>query len=288
MSFSHGTVRRVGSWVEFVQLSEQLSSLNGLVPAYVFRGQSRDWPLLPSLARSLTSLGATSSKFIEIEESLVRRFVQAGHLHLPPALALMSRNGAGWWAIMQHYGVPTRLLDWTSSPMVAAYFAVTGSQPTEDGFIYFFNPSELRSRYRKMYSGSGFTFEADQMPGRHELIDPEAPPIVTFFESTRHLDRSTIQQSVFTLCHQPMQDHAGAIESALKDGTHHEGVMYGKIAIPAALKQEILRQLVSANIHGASLFPGLDGIGRQLAELAMIEIGINGKKNEQSGSIADD
>ena len=97
--------------------------------AYAFRGQaSSSWNLDTSLVRTLHKT-VTIPKAIEIERRALLEFQSQAHLHLPTSL-LPDRDDLGtWWSLMQHYGAPTRLLDWTGSAFVAAYFAVEKMEP---------------------------------------------------------------------------------------------------------------------------------------------------------------
>ena len=82
--------------------------------AYLARGQSRaDWPLKPSLQRCV---GSTPSvmQVLQLEEDALNDFVSQALLHLRPDFLGSPQNRSQLWAIMQHHGAPTRLLDWTS------------------------------------------------------------------------------------------------------------------------------------------------------------------------------
>jgi hypothetical protein len=116
---------KTNSWNGFTKWYEALRR-----GRWGFRGQ-RDskWLLHPSLDRAVQVKGAGQHfSFVThldrqmTEDRLLFRFKQQAHQylgHLPDDSDLVS-----WLALMQHHGVPTRLLDWTRSPYVAAYFAM--------------------------------------------------------------------------------------------------------------------------------------------------------------------
>ena len=89
-----------------------------------FRGQVRDWPLRPSLARERVT-EQERAKESECFERL--------------AEILPTVNDWERATIAQHYGVPTRLLDWSENPLVGLYFAIEDNNcDNEDGVIWVF------------------------------------------------------------------------------------------------------------------------------------------------------
>jgi len=96
-----------------------------------FRGQAdKKWSLQPSLFRKGRGLNA--------ELTLMKRFKQSAFGILPK----QPQTEWEWLLIMQHYGVPTRLLDWTESPLVGIYFAVY-EKKTVPGVLWALLPVEL-------------------------------------------------------------------------------------------------------------------------------------------------
>jgi hypothetical protein len=95
-------------------------------PHFVFRGQGRPWPLIPTVGRNPLRYKP------ETERQILTAFKRLGKQYLDSRAASSDWE---WLAIAQHYGLPTRLLDWTSNALVAAYFA-TKSDQEEDGIVH--------------------------------------------------------------------------------------------------------------------------------------------------------
>jgi hypothetical protein len=76
-------------------------------------------------------------------------------------------------------------------------------------------------------------------------------------------NRVFAQQGKFTVCLNPLADHAAVIEEAMAE---YRSNLFGKLIIPKKLKPEILWRLRRMNVGANALFPGMDGIGKSIAE----------------------
>lgn len=100
-----------------------------------FRGHSKlQYTLAPSALRYSDIDGRNKALALVVE---MKRFLEI-KLPRPPA----ANDDLGWMQVAQHYGLPTRLLDWTQNAAVALFFACC-SNPDVDGLIAILNPIEL-------------------------------------------------------------------------------------------------------------------------------------------------
>jgi hypothetical protein len=247
--------------------------------SHMFRGQPGPYGVLkPKFLRLLENGGITDHKRAhEIESDLLERFIREAPVQIdePPVRALLNIPGRAailtWWGIMQHYGAPTRVLDWTGSPYVATYFAVE-KELESDGEIWCYREEQLEAKWRlaieqkKLNSWPvGMAYQDyEQM----RKID-DKPILHHFIHGTRTI-RMAAQQGVFTVCTDVFQDHAKLLAELL--GPDQEKRAYRRTVISKRLKPEFLEHLRFMNITGASLFPGIDGVGRFIDESARIHL----------------
>ena len=98
-----------------------------------FRGQSDySWGLVPSVQRK-DGMGKNYEQYISTNFMI--------HTMRLNSNAPQQYDRASWLTLMQHYGLPTRLLDWSESPLVALYFALSGDEDAKtDAAVWVLNP----------------------------------------------------------------------------------------------------------------------------------------------------
>ena len=261
-------VVRVSNWTAFTSLVHRFTG-PGTRDDYAFRGlESAAWSLTPKLHRSSTDGGRlplpSAADLLEIEKFATDQFRAAAPIELPAAVLASTRATIGWWTVMQHYGVPTRLLDWTSSPYVAAYFACR-ALPGVDGALYFFHAPSLFASMSALY-GAAAEIPKTEVACQAALCVPDSPPVIHVVARQSGLpNRMLSQQGLFTLCSNVGADPHSVLIEALSGATKEQAM--GKIVIPAAQKPLFMRFFRTMNVTAASLFPGLDGIGRAIDEV---------------------
>jgi hypothetical protein len=197
-----------------------------------------------------------------IERHLLRNFIKYAE-HRPDA---RHHSVWHWLALAQHHGLPSRMLDWTYSPLVALHF-VTELAPAfdEDGVVWCIDyhgvkrllPVRLRQVLEREASDV-FTPEllADAVASLDELRDIGSEPALVFLEPPSLDQRIVTQYALFSLL-----THA---EAEMQDWVQRHPESCRRIIIPAAIKWEIRDKLDQANINERVLYPGLDGLCRWL------------------------
>jgi FRG domain len=225
---------------------------------YAFRGAaSADH----TLASSLVRLAAGRADIGRLELALLRNFRKYAHGEVARQDSIWD-----WLALGQHRGLPTRLLDWTYSPLVALHFATEDpSTFKHDGTVWCVDFVEANKRLpprlrRILDQEASDTFTVEMLSGFTTLKEFDAlrrEPFVVFMEPPA-VDRRILNQfALFSLMSNP--------SAHLDEWLQRHPELCRKVRIPAKLKWEIRDNLDQANINERVLFPGLDGLSRWLA-----------------------
>ncbi|RDX37255.1 FRG domain-containing protein [Kangiella sp. HD9-110m-PIT-SAG07] len=217
-----------------------------------YRGQASDvWGLIPYYMRLDNA---------PPETTLLKRFKQSAAMLIDTS----PNESFDWLFLMQHYGVPTRLLDWSESPLVALYFAVENLEQhgDKDGALWLLHPSELNKNANinnKEEDGYIPSFEDEELKNYSiESLGSNARvqllPVATI--ATRNNTRIQAQSGVFTIHH-----HERVAIEEIGDNSHSV-----KLVIPKESKEKIKNQLKILGFSKFQLFPELSSIGDIIKE----------------------
>jgi hypothetical protein len=234
---------------------------------WAFRGQGKDWPLTATIDRYAIRPGIA-------EDYAMREFRRRVHHYV--ADVPQRDDDLEWLALMQHYGAPTRLLDWTRSSEVAAFFAASSTpfirRPAEPGAPFVIWVLDAASINEEASTMLGLPKSEDLSSSEtfHKIYwrQPQEELYLAFaVQPYRMNERLTIQQGLFVCANHPLLPFHNCLFGLLLHAQKHDrrsGEWLHKIVVADETRADVLRSLNKVNINAATLFPGLDGFCRSL------------------------
>lgn len=217
-------IATINSWADLARWVEELA--HG--PERIFRGVTNaKYDLLPKIGRPDTRRGRPYSP--DLEKAVLLQF----ELEAIPYLESVPKHEAEWLFVAQHHGLPTRLLDWSKSPLVAAFFAIEQGGAHGDAAVY---SVPLVDNQWEIFRGNANPFAVNK-------VLTVLPP---------HLSRRiTAQHACFTIHPKPDQPYSpvGLIKAIIGED------------VCLRLKQVLDR----CGINRSTMMPGLDGISQDIS-----------------------
>jgi hypothetical protein len=218
---------------------------------YVFRGVE------DSKFKLETSLMRLGGPYAQLERHMLRNFGKYA-----PRSAVVQDTVWHWLTLGQHYGLPTRVLDWSISPFIAVHFAVWhASHMHRPGAIWMIDLFDWRatlpSRIERARRAAGiWAFDTDSLAKIAKSLPDfdrlSKKPFAVFYEPPSFDDRVVNQYAILSAVSNPRM--------AFDDWLETTNIRRRKIVIPARLKWEVRDKLDQCNINDRMLFPGLAGL----------------------------
>ena len=228
----------------------------------LYRGlSSTEYKLLPGLLRDRHF--AEYDTLLKIERNLLLKFKQESCSIIPNHFTELSH----WAEYAQHFGAPTRYLDWSSNPLVALYFSCNNDR--KDGIVWLIHTGN--------YSSSAFpaSYRSNKKSLQdvvEEILSGSQEYNIPILYSPNYFSARMSAQSSFFMV---WGNRLDPFESIFEDETCYmrtsqinlseyfsQQSFLFKFIVPKEQKQQLLCELDSVGINEKTLFPGLDGVGR--------------------------
>ncbi len=218
-----------------------------------FRGhRDSDWSLSPSLWRRFSR---------DNERSMNHEFLwkAKSRSHNPP----IDKDWPAWLSLMQHYRLPTRLLDWSKSPLVALYFAVEEFLPSKqiypqtDVAVWFLSPGALN-----VFSGLDRYIFSIQTETAREMIEPAFLNPIKVKENEKIIAVSAIENDIRMM----VQQAAFTIHSSIKPLEDYctGSDILTKVIFPKEIVREIALEIDLLGFKPSIICPDLENLSLEI------------------------
>lgn len=280
------------SEIEIKSLSEYINEILRLKMLHAegslfqwYRGHADiSWELIPKVQR----------EFVGDEEDLFRKeryltndFQARASVFKSPKLKL--DEYANWLTLMQHYGLPTRLLDWSRSPLVALYFAVSDKDNTKkDACVWLLTPGRLNDSEKlekPTYIGGKEYINSFIYNMQHKTISTMIFTAFRRWELSENSDAITPEDKKFdhrfrtltgkiAACYPTEADSrvynqyaAFTVHNTLRELSDFcDDQTLSRITIPSKYKKILLQQLSVCGISQSYVFPDLEHLAKEIEE----------------------
>jgi hypothetical protein len=209
-----------------------VNAISGDLGLVLYRGQNVDQPLLPRIAR----LVEDNDVIVEIEKNMLDLFSERGF----PFFSYHPKDEWELLALAQHHRLPTRLLDWTSSPLAALWFALYNATDANDPVVWVFHGD---------HSDKADLSKKPRLVRKTRIYQPI------------HIDDRIRAQSAYFTVHAFANGRFVAFE---KNNSYKSKLTKLRISLDHA--SSLLRGLDRLGVNRASLFPDLDGVAGYLED----------------------
>lgn len=224
---------KIHSVREMMEALEDLTLLD-----QIYRGQLEDWPLLPSIGRYAKRVSGFDD-WLGMHEYIISRFTRLARPHFGEGFG----GEVNSWIQAQHHGVPTRLLDFSTNPLKALFFAV--NEPRHDGVDGVLWAAAFQGWREDLSAESRQHWDTELCPFLPEQLNA----------------RLTAQEGCFLSY--PLPKHRKPLVSA--DALPRDPancVALENFLIPKKAKPNLRRELAVLGCQYRLLFPDSDGVAR--------------------------
>jgi len=270
----------IGTLQEFIKIIDELKaqfSHSKMGMDFSYRGLcDSTYKLIPNIYRKTTNefTNTTNRIFLTSENEILSHFIKEASCYIS---RIDKDNYLSWLEYAQHFGAPTRLLDFTSNPLVALYFCCKENQET-DGVIWVLN----EKNYQQFLNHKSEYLKAKKHYNKKQILEDIIQNLKTYDPCIEYpcsyipyyIDQRMIAQGSRFLI---WGSNSKPLESIVQPCNYMEINKNGmriecspdvrflfKITILGNCKREIIKQLDTCGINEKNLFPGIDGVGRYI------------------------
>lgn len=258
---------------------------------FLFRGVGdSNWEMIPGLFRKLpksgykygsTSIQGNVFNSSKQDNSILDTFKRSAIGYITN---IDYNDHFRWMTYAQHFGVPTRMLDFSLNPLVALYFACCDYDNGKDGLVWSIHRNNYNNWFRQGFEGnSNYFTDSDVIDfiltdmGYSKDNGLNKKFTRPFIRPVPHVDRRMVAQGSIFMIWTSNKDSIDDLITDINFYSYKSDILYdikedirflSVMKIESESKYRIILELNQVGINSATLFPGLDGVGEHIRELA--------------------